>query len=383
MTTARLPRRPKLPTAPKPPKMPRGWVPPVANAAAAPTLQPGAEKVPGPRDWSPTDEGSAIAGGGGLPGTPPKRGRQGKPPRPPKIPTPPRRSPVPPRPPVILTQRDQVIRSALAIVAILIFGFLANLTVLGQLQHIVSQQQLTNTFRYELSQGTAPVSEGTVDKVLLTAGTPVAVLDIPSIDVHEIVVEGTDSGTLRTGPGHRRDTPLPGQSGISVLMGRAAAYGGPFARLQELRPGQQFTVITGQGEQTFSVLGLRYAGDPAPATLGAGKSRLILESARGPAYVPSGVVRVDAELVSETKPAGKRQTTFATLPLQDKELATDTTTVWALVFALQFLLVIELAAVWAFRRVGLRKTWIVFLPVVTVGGLFVADQLVRLLPNLL
>ncbi|WBM79643.1 hypothetical protein KIV56_15370 [Cryobacterium breve] len=142
-------------------------------------------------------------------------------------------------------------------------------------------------------------------------------------------------------------------------------------------------MITGQGEQTFSVLGLRYAGDPAPATLGAGKSRLILESARGPAYVPSGVVRVDAELVSETKPAGKRQTTFATLPLQDKELATDTTTVWALVFALQFLLVIELAAVWAFRRVGLRKTWIVFLPVVTVGGLFVADQLVRLLPNLL
>jgi hypothetical protein len=345
-------------------------------------VHPLAGQSAGPRDWSPPGPGS-LGGGGGLPGTPPKRGRQGKPPKPPKIPTPPRRSPVPPRPPVILTQRDQVIRSALAIVAILIFGFLANLTVLGQLQHIVSQQQLTNTFRYELSQGTAPVSEGTVDKVLLTAGTPVAVLDIPSIDVHEIVVEGTDSGTLRAGPGHRRDTPLPGQSGISVLMGRAAAYGGPFARLQELRPGQEFTVITGQGEQTFSVLGLRYAGDPAPATLGAGKSRLILESARGPAYVPSGVVRVDAELVSETKPAGKRQTTFATLPLQDKELATDTTTVWALVFALQFLLVIELAAVWAFRRVGLRKTWIVFVPVVTVGGLFVADQLVRLLPNLL
>jgi len=383
MTTARLPRRPQRPTVPKAPKMPRGWVPPVSPGnSEMQAVHPLAGQSAGPRDWSPPGPGS-LGGGGGRPGTPPERGRQGRPPKPPKIPTPPRRSPVPPRPPVVLTQRDQVIRSTLAILAILIFGFLANLTVLGQLQHIASQQQLTNTFRYELSQGTAPVSEGTVDKVLLTAGTPVAVLDIPSIDVHEIVVEGTDSGTLRAGPGHRRDTPLPGQSGISVLMGRAAAYGGPFARLQELRPGQQFTVITGQGEQTFSVLGLRYAGDPAPASLGAGKSRLILESARGPAYVPSGVVRVDAELVSETKPAGKRQTTFATLPLQDKELATDTTAVWALVFALQFLLVIELAAVWAFRRVGLRKTWIVFLPVVTVGGLFVADQLVRLLPNLL
>ncbi|MEC5150675.1 sortase [Cryobacterium sp. GrIS_2_6] len=383
MTTARLPRRPQRPTVPKVPRMPRGWVPLVSpGVSEMQAVHPLAGQSAGPRDWSPPGPGT-LGGGGGLPGTPPERGRQGKPPKPPKIPTPPRRSPPPPRPPVVLTQRDQVIRSTLAILAILIFGFLANLTVLGQLQHIVSQQQLTNTFRYELAQGTAPVSEGTVDKVLFTAGTPVAVLDIPSIDVHEIVVEGTDSGTLRAGPGHRRDTPLPGQSGISVLMGRAAAYGGPFARLQELRPGQQFTVITGQGEQTFSVLGLRYAGDPAPASLGAGKSRLILESARGPAYVPSGVVRVDAELVSETKPAGKRQTTFATLPLQDKELATDTSTVWALVFALQFLLVIELAAVWAFRRVGIRKTWIVFLPVVTVGGLFVADQLVRLLPNLL
>ncbi|WP_241977534.1 sortase [Cryobacterium cheniae] len=290
---------------------------------------------------------------------------------------------MPPRAPVMLSARDQVIRTTLTIVAVLIFGFLAHLTIFGQVQHFVLQQQLTNSLRAELAQGTAPVSEGTVDQVLLEAGAPVALIDIPSIGVHEVVVEGTDSGTLRAGPGHRRDTVLPGQAGYSVIMGRAAAYGGPFARLQELRPGQQFTVITGQGRQEFAVLGVRYAGDPMPAPLGAGKSRLVLETARGPAFVPSGIARVDAELVSETKPAGVRATTFVTLPAVDRELATDTRTVWALVFALQFLLVVELAAVWAYRRVGLRKTWTVFLPVVTVGGLFVADQVVRLLPNLL
>ncbi|TFC80948.1 sortase [Cryobacterium sp. TMT1-21] len=291
--------------------------------------------------------------------------------------------PLPPRAPVVLSVRDQAVRTALTIVAVLIFGFLAHLTIFGQVQHFVSQQQLTNSLRAELAQGTAPVSEGTVDRVLLAAGAPVALIDIPAIGVHEVVVEGTDSGTLRAGPGHRRDTVLPGQAGYSVIMGRAAAYGGPFARLQELRPGQQFTVITGQGRQKFSVLGVRYAGDPMPAPLGAGKSRLVLETARGPAFVPSGIARVDAELVSETKPAGTRATTFVTLPAVDRELATDTETVWALVFALQFLLLVELAAVWAYRRVGLRKTWTVFLPVVTVGGLFVADQVVRLLPNLL
>lgn len=315
--------------------------------------------------------------------------RVGKPPRGwkpshvPRPPRPPRRSPVAQHPPAVLTAREEFIRTALAIAAAVIFGILANVTVLGHLQHIVSQQQLTNSFRVELAEGTAPVSEGTVDKVLLTDGTPVAMIDIPSIGVREVIVEGTNSGTTRSGPGHRRDTVLPGQAGISVIMGRAAAYGGPFARIQELRPGQKFTVTTGQGKQNYEVIGLRYAGDPAPAPLAAGASRLILETARGPAYVPGGVARVDAQLTSETKPAGIRQMTYATLPAADRELASDTSTVWALVFALQFFLVIELAAVWAFHRVGARKTWIVFVPVITLGGLLVADQVVRLLPNLL
>ncbi|MGO4785525.1 sortase [Cryobacterium sp. W22_MBD10_FK3] len=284
---------------------------------------------------------------------------------------------------VILTPADLLLRTILAIVAALIFGFLANLTVLGNLQHLVSQQQATDTLRVQLAEGTAPVSEGTVDKVLLADGAPLGIIDIPSIGVHEVFVEGSDSGTTRNGPGHRRDTVLPGQAGISVVMGRAAAYGGPFARVQELAPGQEFTVLTGQGEQTFAVIGVRYAGDPSPAPLKAGESRLILETARGPAFVPGGVARVDAVLTSETQPAGIRQTTYVTLPAAHKELATDTTTVWALAFALQFFLLVELAAIWAFRRVGVQKTWTVFLPVVTVGGLLVADQIVRLLPNLL
>jgi len=311
-----------------------------------------------------------------LGSTPPQGWRPRQPPKPPRR---------PPAPPVVvvLSRQDQLLRTVFAIVAALIFGFLANLTVLGGLQHMVAQQQLTDTLRMELAQGTAPVSEGTVDKVLLADGAPLGIIDIPSIGVHEVFVEGSDSGTTRLGPGHRRDTVLPGQAGISVVMGRAAAYGAPFSRLQELSPGQQFTVLTGQGEATFSVIGVRYAGDPAPTPLAAGESRLILETARGPAFIPGGVARVDAQLTSETRPAGIRQTSYTTLPAAHKELATDTTTVWALAFALQFFLLIEFAAVWSFRRVGARKTWTVFIPVVSLGGLLVADQLVRLLPNLL
>ncbi|AWB96992.1 sortase [Agromyces badenianii] len=267
--------------------------------------------------------------------------------------------------------------------AALALMFVLNLMLFGHVQHFAAQQRLSDTFRAALEAGTAPVSEGDFDDVLLADGVPVALLDIPSLDLREFVVEGTSSAQLTAGPGHRRDTALPGQAGVSVIMGRNAAYGGPFSGIQRLAPGEKFTVRTGQGLQKFEVIGLRYAGDPTPPAPKRGESRLILQTARGAAFVPGGIAYVDAKLTSEVQPAGARQTSSLTLPREDTALATDTTTVWALVFALQLLIVVEVAAVWAFRRIGAQKTWIVFVPVVLLAGLFVADQVARLLPNLL
>lgn len=297
-------------------------------------------------------------------------------------PQPPRRMPVS-APPLELSSAEKLARAALSIVAALMVGFLLSISLVSHLQHAVSQQQLGDEFRQLLRDGTAPVSEGNADGVLLADGSPVAYLEIPILGVHEFVVEGTNSGSLRAGPGHRRDTVLPGQEGTSVIMGRAAAYGGPFSRLQELQPGQHFSMVTGQGQFTYEVIGVRYAGDPSPPAPVAGESRLVLETARGVPYVPEGVVRVDASLTSTTQPAGLRQTTSISLPASHWELASDNSTVWALVFALQLLVVIEIAAVWSLRRIGPRKTWVVFVPLTLLGGLLVADQVSRLLPNLL
>jgi sortase A len=92
---------------------------------------------------------------------------------------------------------------------------------------------------------------------------------------------------------------------------------------------------------------------------------------------------VDAQLTSTVQPSGQRQTTFASLAAADRELATDTRTIWALVFALQFLILIEVALVWAYVRMGLQRTWVVFVPLFLLAGLLVADQVTSLLPNLL
>lgn len=309
--------------------------------------------------------------------TPPTRGMPPRPPRPPR--RPPRRRPeYAPLSPV-----QVFIRGMLVSISLLIVVFLGNVLLFSHISHFASQQQLRDTFRAQLEAGTAPVSEGDFEDHLLDNGAPVALLSIPQLGIDEVVSEGTTSGVLMKGPGHRRDTVLPGQAGVSVIMGRTAAYGGPFGRIQTLQPGEQFTVRTGQGEQTFEVLGVRYAGDPTPPAPVRGESRLILMAARGAPYLPSGVVYVDAKTTGAAQATGARQTTSMSLPAEAKAMATDKTTVWALVFALQFLVVAEFVAVWAYRRVGWQKTWIVFAPVLLLASVFVSHQLILLLPNLL
>ncbi|WP_240752679.1 sortase [Microbacterium hydrothermale] len=301
--------------------------------------------------------------------------------------------PMPPRPPrrpprarpvyAPLAPGQVFLRGMLVSLSVLVLVFLVNLLVISHVSHFAAQQQARDTFRAQLAAGTAPVSEGDFEDHLLPDGAPVGILSIPQLGVDEVISEGTTSGVLMHGPGHRRDTVLPGQAGVSVLMGRAAAFGGPFGGLQSLQPGETFTVRTGQGEQTFEVLGVRYAGDPTPPAPVRGESRLILMTARGAPYLPTGVAYLDARATGAAKPAGARQTTSMTLPPQAQPLATDMTTVWALVFALQLLVVAEFVAVWAYRRVGWQKTWIVFAPVLLLASVFVSDQLIRLLPNLL
>lgn len=281
------------------------------------------------------------------------------------------------------TPTNQFLKRLIGMSLALIVLFIANITLFSQLFHMVEQTRLRTLFADQLALATAPTSEVNFDKVVLTQGDPVAIIQIPSIGVNEVVVEGTDSASLRSGPGHRRDTVLPGQQGVSVIMGRAAAYGGPFGRLQELPTGAKINVITAQGVQKFRSLGIRYAGDYSLPPVGAGQSRLILQTARGGAYNPQGLARLDAELISSVQPAGIRVTSIADVPREDREFGFDLRYGWALVLALQFLILAEIAAVWCYKRFGARGTYLVFTPVLLLAAILVMDQTTRLLPNLL
>jgi hypothetical protein len=76
---------------------------------------------------------------------------------------------------------------------------------------------------------------------LVPTGTPTAVLEIPRLGVRGVVGVGTSSDALKSGPGHLRDSPMPGQAGASVILGgrRAGcgAAGGTGVAAVRLLPG--------------------------------------------------------------------------------------------------------------------------------------------------
>ncbi|MFJ7212986.1 sortase [Amycolatopsis sp. NPDC098790] len=84
-------------------------------------------------------------------------------------------------------------------------------------------------------------------------GAPVAVLEVPSLKLRQVVVEGVSSSETASGPGHVPGTSGPGQPGNSAVVGRYSGYGGPFASLARLAPGAEVVVATPQGVSVYRV----------------------------------------------------------------------------------------------------------------------------------
>ena len=71
----------------------------------------------------------------------------------------------------------------------------------------------------------------------LNTGDPVGRVRIPRLGVSMVVVEGTDTESLKKGPGHYAGSFLPGQGELIYVAGHRTTYSAPFARIDSLRPG--------------------------------------------------------------------------------------------------------------------------------------------------
>jgi sortase A len=286
-----------------------------------------------------------------------------------------------------------VISYALTLASVVLLVLLLNLALVSQIQHFTAQNRLYGELRLSLAEGSVPIGQTDIFGAIVEPGTPIALLEIPAIGVNEVVVEGSSSQETKIGVGHRRDTPLPGQAGVPVLMGRSSAYGGVFARLDQLRPRDRITVTTGQGVSTYEVIGPRLGTVEVPALTGE-NGRLTLVTAAGSPFQPGSALRVDAELVgtrlgSEEKfgtdvfPMPPTAITSAALPPQEAAMAGDRSRAFSLSWLAQLLVLAAFAAVWAWKRWSPVATGVVFPPILGLLSLACADRITDLLPNLL
>lgn len=249
---------------------------------------------------------------------------------------------------------------------------------LGSLSHARAQEQLYREFRTQLASATAPVGP------VVPVGDPVALLRVPRLGLEEVVVEGTASGDTLVGPGHRRDTVLPGQVGTAVVYGRSATYGGSFSDITDLEPGDRIDAIIGQGQVSFRVLDVRRAGDPLPVPAAEGAARLTLVTAEGKgrlaAISPDSVVYVDAE-AEKGLPAPPGLPSG--LPDTERAMATDPAAIPLVALWLSVLLGLTLAVVAALQRWSPVLVWVVASPVALALAWLTTDGVMRLLPNLI
>jgi LPXTG-site transpeptidase (sortase) family protein len=279
--------------------------------------------------------------------------------------------PAPPAGPSVGERRRRAVGASLVLLAVAVLGFLVFLYGFSDLQQHRTQSTLYKSFRGRLATATAPINEP------LPVGKPVALLTIPRLHMRQVVVEGTTSSELESGPGHRRNTPLPGQAGVSVLLGRRATYGAPFSRITDLVPGDVIGIVTGEGASNYRVLGVRSDRSPAPTT--AGFNRLSLVTANS-SFTPSGSVIVDAVLT--TQPYGG-PSALPPIAADERSLAGDSSAAGPLVLWSQLLLLASAATVWLYTRWAPPAAYLVSTPILLAIGWQVCTWLSRILPNTL
>lgn len=245
------------------------------------------------------------------------------------------------------------------------------------------QSTLYAKFRGSLASGVTPPAPFAPNSVL-HEGDPVAILSIPAIGMsREVVVEGTTSKDLESGPGHWPGTVLPGEAGVSGMLGRAFGYGGPFSNIGKLKPGDDVYVTTGQGRYTYTVVDARGPGQPIPGSLAAAKAQLTLVTAANNGWhnlwVPTHAIYVDTVI----KGTPGADATGSTPVSADAPMKSDTSNLIELVLWLQLMLIAVLALVWSATKWPRRQVWVVGAPVIIAVLWGVSLTFTQLLPNLL
>lgn len=105
-----------------------------------------------------------------------------------------------------------------------------------------------------------------------TTGRPAGRIVFPTLRRDYVFVEGADGESLRRGPGHLGDTPLPGEGGTVGFAGHRTTYGAPFRNVDRLKAGDPIQVEMPYGAFTYRVRRTR-TSSPTPCGSSARSAR--------------------------------------------------------------------------------------------------------------
>ena len=131
-------------------------------------------------------------------------------------------------------------------------------------------------------------------------GDAIGRIRIPEIGVNKVIVEGTDGGSLRKGPGHYPETPLPGVRGTVGIAGHRTTYGAPFNEVDKLEQGDEVVVEMPYGRFVYAVEREEIVEPTATyVTRRVNHDRLVLTACH-PKYSAAQRIVIFARLVSST-----------------------------------------------------------------------------------
>jgi sortase A len=145
-------------------------------------------------------------------------------------------------------------------------------------------------------------------------GSPVGRIAIPRIGVSFVVVKGTSTSDLRSGPGIYSGTAFPGIAGTTAIAGHRTTYLAPFRHIDALRRGNRILLNMPYAHFTYTVIATRVVvpTDVNAAVADVGYSRLVL-SACTPPFSAAMRLLVYARLTGSV-PWGAAQAGLASTP---------------------------------------------------------------------
>ena len=134
-------------------------------------------------------------------------------------------------------------------------------------------------------------------------GDAIARLELPAIDKTTYVVEGTDMSTLRKGPGHYPETPLPGEDRTVAIAGHRTTYGAPFRNIDKLKRDDTLRLEMPDGDYVYRVEKNQIVDNDATwVKRNVGYDRLVLTACH-PLHSAAQRVAVFAKLVRREPPS--------------------------------------------------------------------------------